>query len=304
MIDVIRTLDKEIVRPKLYNGIEFYLSSDRNMAGVSQAGLARLCGVTEQTIRTLISDLKRGDSMVPIDLLDLRSIDLYVPMRADKNAKVIDAKYAATIVNYYAYLSPRSTETARQSAEAFGQMGMLRWIESVVVGEAPITVSKSAFDRLLEDVENLKNKISQTTGYQIAAPDNPGLVKWMAELASHKYDRASHSQLDIPLTSETPDKFTINDWLGLKLGDRQVGRVALGFKLELARSVAHVYAAMTGEAPEKVHQLNSLGKKVNKAYGYDRQYLSMIELCYDALIDSDSQRQLPPAATPLEHSAN
>lgn len=42
--------DKIIVQPSVINDVEFYITSDGRDAGVSISGLARLCGVTQQTM--------------------------------------------------------------------------------------------------------------------------------------------------------------------------------------------------------------------------------------------------------------
>jgi hypothetical protein len=72
----------EMVRPVIEDGIEFYVSKDGSIRGISQLGSAKLCGIAEVSFRDQLkrwfdraSDGSKGEDCLPLELEHLRGTD-------------------------------------------------------------------------------------------------------------------------------------------------------------------------------------------------------------------------------------
>lgn len=284
----------DLIKPVVHDGIEFYLSHDNTEAGVSIAGLARLCGIDFKTIRTLLNNLASptvGYNAVPKALHELKGLDLFVQMNAFRSAKIIDAKYAATIVNYYAYRSATGNPVARHSAEQFALIGMKKWIQSFLADEksepAPVLaadrVTPEAFQELVNIVTELKSQVNDTIGYKLASQDMPGLRRWMESVADDEYATVTHRQLKLISAQNNDDEyFTITEWLDWYTNGRS-DEISKSLKTSLALMVSASYRATTLEHPDRVKPTAEKGANKTKINGYSRKYFGLIKACYEAI---------------------
>ena len=115
------------------DGIEFYVSIDGTQSGMSESGLARLCGVNRFAIRLLIKKINEpGNKELPKILEPFTGKTLELQEADNKNqAKILSSDLCAAIVEYYAFESKASNETARFSFRKFGSKGMDLWIKEV-----------------------------------------------------------------------------------------------------------------------------------------------------------------------------
>lgn len=121
---------KESVSPVIAeNGVEFYISNDGSKSGVSQAGLARLCGVTEVSIRRLVGGARLSSTSKALESFtgDVFHLDL----TSDQQAKIITAEAATRIISYYAFNSNAANETAKFTLMKFATQGMHNWIKEI-----------------------------------------------------------------------------------------------------------------------------------------------------------------------------
>ena len=68
----------ELVTPAIENGVEFYSSKITGDRGVSQSGLARLCGVPESTMRRVLEGFIVRSFSPSESLNHLIGADLYL----------------------------------------------------------------------------------------------------------------------------------------------------------------------------------------------------------------------------------
>ena len=282
----------DLIKPVVHDGIEFYLSHDNIEAGVSIAGLARLCGIDFKTLRTVLSNLSSaavGYNAVPKALHELKGKDLFVQMNAFRSAKIIDAKCAATIVNYYAYRSASGNPVARHSAEQFATIGMKKWIQSFLSNPSPVPilapniVTQEAFQELFNIVNELKAQVSDSVGYKLASQEMPGLLQWMESVADDQYAHVSHRQLKLIGSQDNDDDFfTINEWLDWYTNGKSE-EVSKSLKTSLALMVSASYRSATLESPDRVKPTAEKGANKSKINGYSRKYFGLIKSCYEAI---------------------
>ena len=113
------------------NGIEFFTVQTTGESGMSQSGLARMCGVTQKAIDNLLDRL--GTSSCPDFLKPLYSKDLTLGTSYHEyhNVTIIKDSVCALILEWYAFESQRPTEKARQAFRQFAAMGIRSWIQSI-----------------------------------------------------------------------------------------------------------------------------------------------------------------------------
>lgn len=281
----------DLIKPVIHDGIEFYLSHDNTEAGVSIAGLARLCGIDFKTIRTLLGNLMSATvsfNSVPKQLHELKGLDLFVPMNAFRSAKIIDAKYAATIVNYYAYRSTTGNSVARHSADQFALIGMKKWIQSFLGEQKSLPpvdlVTPEAFRELVGEVVQMKAQIRDSIGYQLAAKEMPGLKRWMESVAEDEYANVTHRQLKLlSAQSNNDDYFTITEWLDWYTNGNS-DKISRNVKTSLALMVSASYRSVTLEHPDLVKPTTEKGANKSKINGYSRKYFGLIRSCWEAII--------------------
>jgi hypothetical protein len=116
------------IKPQMIDGIELYATDFES--GMSQAGLARFCGVGETAIRKLLDSIAR--SCAPSESLNhFAGQDLYLALAGENNAKIIRSEVCAAICEYYAFESKAKNETALFSVRKFLSKGLDSWIRDV-----------------------------------------------------------------------------------------------------------------------------------------------------------------------------
>jgi hypothetical protein len=121
---------KELVSPVIAeNGVEFYISNDGSRSGISQVGLARLCGVTEASIRNLIGSSRSGSTSKALQSFE--GDVFHTELVSEQQAKIITTEAATEIIFYYAFDSRAVNETAKFSAMKFAKQGMHNWIKEI-----------------------------------------------------------------------------------------------------------------------------------------------------------------------------
>lgn len=113
------------------DGVEFFTIEATGECGMSQSGLAKLCGVSRQAIDKLIDSL--STSSCPDFLKPLQSQELMLAKSVNqfKNATIIKDEVCATILEWYAFESQRPNDTARYSYRKFAKMGVRSWIQNI-----------------------------------------------------------------------------------------------------------------------------------------------------------------------------
>jgi hypothetical protein len=111
------------------DGVEFFTIDATGESGMSESGLARLCGVTHQGISHLLQDL--AANKVPSECLKLFSgEDLLLQTKGLKNAKVLKDQVCAAVIEYYAFESRNKNDKALFAFRKFAAIGMRAWIQA------------------------------------------------------------------------------------------------------------------------------------------------------------------------------
>jgi hypothetical protein len=281
-------MNTEIVAPQIIDGIEFYVSQDGKQCGVSQIGLARLCGVTEAPIRSLLTSLQGIETdrvkSAPEALKDLLGKSSYLALSSNQQAKVVSAKVAARIIRYYAFEAKNATDTAKYSLGKFAETGIETWIKEVTNfteqsnTEALLLSMSQTLNLLAADVAGMKAELFRTEGYRAARVTLPGLREWMETL-----DAESYTQLALPGTAEE-ELYTLNEWAEKAQNGLVLSR---SNKHALANLVSSTYKAMCLSMPNKVIRLNAKGYKLPPVQAYPARHFVLLNMCYSKLVTSN-----------------
>lgn len=197
---------------KEVDGIEFYVSTDGKHSGMSESGLARLCGVNRNAIQNLIKRINDpANKELPKTLEPFTGKALEMQESANKDqAKVISSDICAAIVEYYAFDSKASNDTARFSFRKFASKGINSWIKEVTgYKENQIPDSGeilSILKEVLSEVGELKQiskEYKNLRGRTVKI--FPALDKTLEELAVEEEC----------LPEEKPQNYTLTEWVQL-----------------------------------------------------------------------------------------
>ena len=113
------------------DGTEFFTVQATGESGMSQSGLARLCGVGSDAINKLLKSVMTSscpDFLKPLQDMELT---LVKSVHEFKNAAILKDSVCARILEWYAFESQRPTEKARQAFRQFAAIGIRTWIQSI-----------------------------------------------------------------------------------------------------------------------------------------------------------------------------
>lgn len=274
----------EVVSPTIVDGIEFYVSADGKQSGVSQAGLARLCGVSAGTINQLSTEMQ-GSNVVaktPQNLLkDLSGKPFHLLLTSNKQVKVIDSKAAARIIRYYAFETKRPTKEAKYSLGKFAEIGIDTWIKEVTGFAESNDIAgmfksiSSQLNLMASEITEMKVQLIQTEGYRAARVELGGLREWMEGIEAKEFLEAS-KKID-----EAEPVYTLNEW-ALMAQDGLI--LSRSNKHSIANMVSSVYKMMALEMPSKKQLLNTKGHKLPPVQAYPEKHFVLLNMCYSKLV--------------------
>jgi hypothetical protein len=119
-------------------GIEFFTVDDTGESGMSESGLARLCGVSQQGVNKLLR-AKPTTSLEKSDLKLSPGSKIWLQPRNQSNSgignitniKIVSAEACAAVIEYYAFDSKYRTDEAAFAIRKFSAIGMTAWIQGV-----------------------------------------------------------------------------------------------------------------------------------------------------------------------------
>lgn len=117
---------------QISNGIEFYTRMSDGASGMSQSGLACLCGISQQTMSALVKEISSTGKHTPQFLKPFAGKDLNLETGTGSlfTAYVLPDDFCAAAIEYYAYESRYKNETALLSYRTFARLGIRGWIQS------------------------------------------------------------------------------------------------------------------------------------------------------------------------------
>ena len=235
---------------KEVNGIEFYVSNDGKQSGVSQNGLARLCGTSRSTIYSLLNTLEEGAGKMPPKSL--------IPMRGELSkgltdgVRIVPSQIASRIIRYYAYESRVANNTAKFSYDKFAEIGMDTWIKQIVRFSDAESEDKllNMMQELMGEVKELRSDVKELRNFKRATVTLPGLQQ--------QFDGYAHIENTI---DSAP--FTLSDWLKSKGITLDAGTMK-----SFGRRVAELYKVNRQAFPPKVkaYKLGHKGRGNVRAY--------------------------------------
>jgi hypothetical protein len=124
---------------RFQDNVEFFTVDATGESGMSISGLARICGVTSQSVEQLLKRLEQGRIRAET-LKKFVSESLWVevdgvPVRGEYNDKVVKDKVCAAVIDYYAFESTQVDEEKKAQAiyayRRFAGIGVQSWIQGI-----------------------------------------------------------------------------------------------------------------------------------------------------------------------------
>jgi hypothetical protein len=109
------------------NGIEFYTIAATGESGMSQSGLAILCGISPQAISKLDKSLTTKSSSETLKPW-VGKVKTLTTNSEYKNATIYSASFCAAVIRHYAY---NGNQTAQFSLDKFAEIGINTWIQGI-----------------------------------------------------------------------------------------------------------------------------------------------------------------------------
>ena len=111
------------------DGVEFFTIDATGESGMSESGLARLCGVAPQTVNELLQNWVTGKRRSEC-LKALPDRDIWLQGKGLDNAKVVKDQVCAAVIEYYAFESRNRNDKALFAFRKFAAIGMRAWIQA------------------------------------------------------------------------------------------------------------------------------------------------------------------------------
>lgn len=236
-------MSKIAVKPQTVDGIEFYVSPEGLETGMSISGLARLCGVAQQTLQQRLLDKlsqENNSTWKPPQLLERFQGRVYSKLLIGDNpgfpAKIVVDEVCAAVIEYYAFESKAANETAIFTYRKFATKGIQQWIKEVTgyAQEGNNDKVLGLLQQLITKVDKLETTVEEYHHIRKTTINVfPGLDNMLDTLAENK---------------ALPSGFvTLNDWLSSKGIN-----LSKSAKHRLANIVADTYKSTTGRNPPKM----------------------------------------------------
>jgi transcriptional regulator with XRE-family HTH domain/predicted transcriptional regulator len=118
--------------------VEFFTIDATGESGMSESGLARLCGVTKQAVslflRDMVSSKRSSNQLEPLQKKDLwcQAKGLSASEKSKiSNLYVVRAGVCAKVIKHYAFDSRYKTEEALFAYQNFAELGINTWIQQI-----------------------------------------------------------------------------------------------------------------------------------------------------------------------------
>ena len=268
----------EKVRPVTVDGIEFYVTNDGKEAGVSISGLARLCGVSQQTISELIKIIQ-GEATgrsIPKSLEPFTGRAFNLQAESFNGAKILVSEMVVGSLEYYAFESRVANDTAKTAYRYFANKGFIKTVCDMTGFEEPKKepdVNAEILAEILKEVRELKQfkniAVEHVTERNITKISYPNLDWFLDDCIK---SNLLHDGKYITIKSFIKSK---------KLNPTH------GLKIRLGQLVAETYKTTTGKEPTKI----TIKKSKEEGGGYEQnisaypsEYINLIEMCWRKLI--------------------
>ncbi|ELS02945.1 RNA polymerase sigma factor, sigma-70 family [Xenococcus sp. PCC 7305] len=281
------------------NNIEFFTIQTTGESGMSQSGLARMCGVTQKAVDNLLERL--GTSSCPEFLQSLqgKGLTLSTSYHEYHNVTILKDSVCALILEWYAFESQRPTEKARQAFRQFAAVGIRTWIQTLT-GWQNFTTSP---------IPEKESKQSVRTTYHPQTLEDgelSPLIKQINSLQHHlkialKHRHAIHNIVEKPVAVD----LSLNRVVHTAVHEQAAKLNQALIALEAIREQALALELLTQKIPESEKITQSLNQLTNviEQMRQENNHLKSIIRQQKALLQS--RRQISPkyqlATTELEN---
>jgi hypothetical protein len=160
-------------------GIDFYVSNDGKISGMSLRGLSLFIGLGHNTVAKLVNAIESGYPQEELinentrfqrlpDSMKSLTGKLYVPCtpKAENNAKIINSEACEAIIFHYAFenenIKPHVKSQAIHAYRKFAQRGLHKYIKTISGFIEENQQDQLMFlKRVLEEVENLRAEVKE-----------------------------------------------------------------------------------------------------------------------------------------------
>jgi hypothetical protein len=278
----------ESVTPSVKDEIEFYVSADGTKTGMSQRGLARLCGVHKKTIEQLVVKYSGGKTNQEIpenaDTIELDAATnsyngkvIYTELKGINNATILTSDFCAYAVKYFAYEAKKVSDEVRNTCRFVFDKLASKGFDSYVK-EFVGYIERHDSNAILDILKDLQMQMSSLTEYKSIREKTTshfvGLDKMLNELSIYSEDN--------------PDEYiSLEGWLWLKEG------IILSEtkRRSLSILVGQTYKSATGKDAVKGHyeykdNTGELTKKYN-VYLYQPKHFPILRMCLNKVLASE-----------------
>jgi hypothetical protein len=262
-----------VVKQSDVDGIEFYVSNDGAFTGMSQTGLAKLCGIARSTLQNLLN--KAADKIESESLRIALDKTLWLPTEAPNNAEVIPSDTCARIIAYYAFESKTPSFIAKYSFEKFASKGISTWIKEVTGYQDNQLPQATEILNLLNQLLNKVDKLEkETQEYRTMRGRTvtvfPALDKMLEEFAVED---------ELLLPEEHPENYTLTEWI---LATKKGVLLDKSAKHRLALLVAETYRTLTGKEPKRENRVDKeTRKRANQVSVYNYNEFPILQLAWN-----------------------
>ena len=155
------------------DNVEFFTIDDTGESGMSESGLAVLCGVSQQAINKLLRSLvttndEQNNLKVRLDgKIWLQPRGLSALERGKiTNLAIVRAKACAAVVEHYAFESRYRTEDATFAYRKFAELGITAWIQEITEWHGN-AIPKNGIVTDFKTIDLLLNKKLDGTSYRV-----------------------------------------------------------------------------------------------------------------------------------------
>jgi hypothetical protein len=268
------------IKPQIVDGIELYATNSE--CGMSQAGLARFCGVSHQTIGSLLTSVAAGNVSSKY-LESFAGQDLYLQAEGDKNAKIIRSEVCSAICKYYAFESKAKNETAMFSVGKFADLGIDSWIRDVTGHslKPALNPHEIALQLSMELIE-VQRQLNASQAQLIAAQETDKIKSAFinqGEGMAMMFERFDEDEVEFPREFNYAGEeklYTIKEYLSL-VQEVNLDTIPRGTLTGYGRKVAETFKSHNIELPPEIQP-----KRGGKCRAYRKRDFPMLAAAWES----------------------
>lgn len=208
------------------DGVEFFTIDATGESGMSESGLARICGMTQQAINLYLKSFRdlptskndKNDfnpALAGSVWLQARGLSTIEKTKI-RNLAIVRADVCATVIEHYAFHSKYKTPEALFAFQKFARLGITGWIQEATHWHGN-AVPKNGFTLDYETIETLIDNKLDGTSYRVFLVLRKAIRLRMELTADEIMKRASISRSAYSnAVGKLGDLNLLPEWCGIK----------------------------------------------------------------------------------------